>query len=40
LADLIQEKTQIKIPEKNRILKYNILPFVPKEIIERLKNKK
>jgi 2-oxoglutarate ferredoxin oxidoreductase subunit alpha len=37
LADLIQEKTQIKIPEKNRILKYNTLPFVPKEIIERLR---
>jgi 2-oxoglutarate ferredoxin oxidoreductase subunit alpha len=37
LADLIQEKTQILIPEKNRILKYNLNPFTPEEIIRRLK---
>jgi 2-oxoglutarate/2-oxoacid ferredoxin oxidoreductase subunit alpha len=37
LADLIQEKTQVEIPDKNRILKYNINPFTPKEIIGRIK---
>jgi len=39
LADLIQEKTDKKIDENHRILKYNSRPFTPKEIIKRLKNK-
>ncbi len=39
LADLIREKTGIKIPEKNKILRYDARPFLSDELKKEIKKK-
>jgi hypothetical protein len=39
LADLISEKTLIKIPEKNKILKYDARPFFSDELAREIERR-